>query len=86
MTIRSLALGLVAFAALGAVRAQAESPRPFDQNPAFADEKLPRVYAGVAGGAVFPDAFETSVQIDIGGTKLKATADMQFDTGQAVAG
>jgi len=60
--------------------------RPFDQNPAFADEKLPRVYAGVAGGAVFPDAFDTSLEIDIGGAKVTASADMHFDDGQAVGG
>lgn len=64
----------------------AQSPRPFDQNPAFAVEKLPRLYAGVAGGAVFPNAFDTTVQINLGGEKLKATADMQFDAGQAVGG
>ena len=52
MTIRALASGLVAFAALGGLGAHADEPRPFDQNPAFANEKLPRVYAGVAGGAV----------------------------------
>jgi opacity protein-like surface antigen len=86
MTIRSLASGLAAFAALGAAGVQADEPRPFDQNPAFANEKLPRVYAGVAGGAVFPNEFDTSLQIDIGGEKLKASADMQFDTGQAVGG
>lgn len=86
MTIRALASGLLASAALGGLGAHADEPRPFDQNPAFANEKLPRVYAGVAGGAVFPHDFDTSVKIDIGGTKLKATADMQFDTGQAVGG
>src|SRR5262245_39631171 len=86
MTIRGLALGLLVFVALGAVRAHADDSRPFDQNPAFAEAKLPRVYAGVAGGAVFPNEFDTSLQLDLRGTKLKASADMQFDTGQAAGG
>jgi len=84
--IRSLALRLVAFAAFGSVEAHADDVRPFDQNPAFAEEKLPRVYAGVAGGAVFPDAFHTSVELDLGGTRVTASADMHFDDGQAVGG
>jgi opacity protein-like surface antigen len=86
MAIRALALGVAAFVVLDGTPAQADDARPFDQNPAFANEKLPRVYAGVAGGAVFPNEFDTSVEIDIGGTKVKASADMQFDTGQAVGG
>ncbi len=86
MMIRVMALGAMTWAALGVAQSRADDPRPFDQNPAFADEKLPRVYAGVAGGAVFPDAFDTSVEIDIGGTRVTASADMHFDDGQAVGG
>lgn len=83
MTIRSFAFLLAMVAASIAAPALAQGPRPFDQNPAFAGP-LPKFYFGVAGGAIFADQFNTSLDVKIGKEELKATADVTFDTGQSV--
>ncbi len=86
MTARSFGFLLAMLAASIAAPALAQDPRPFDQNPAFADGKLPRFYFGVAGGAIWANQFDTSVDVKIGKEQLKATAGVTFDTGQSVGG